>query len=214
MKKRRIIPFSLFPGSWGLSGNTRKIAKAEYEYSGEDLERELIKINHENDKTKQEIENISLDVKYNKISEYEGALKKAKLLYADEKQYNIEILEIEYMYKKISKLEYEKKLATEKHEPWVGTIKSEFNRKMGKDGFSFELDWNEFFIDMLIKHGYEGSTEGDIVEQWFEDINQSTFMSLLEDDYNDTDVDHTIPLTRTHEETFKDDSGSEKKRYS
>ena len=43
------IPFGLLPGSWGLTGKTRKIAEAEYYYSGYQLEVELALINNEND---------------------------------------------------------------------------------------------------------------------------------------------------------------------
>lgn len=32
MKKRRLLPFGFLPGHWGLSGETREIAKIEYEY--------------------------------------------------------------------------------------------------------------------------------------------------------------------------------------
>ena len=42
------LPFWIFPGSWGLSGKTRKIAEAEYYFTGYELDIELAKINHDN----------------------------------------------------------------------------------------------------------------------------------------------------------------------
>ena len=32
------------------------------------------------------------------------------------------------------------------------------------------LDWNEYFVLMLTKNGYRGTTEEEIVDQWFNEL--------------------------------------------
>lgn len=62
-----------------------------------------------------------------------------------------------------------KALATEKKEPWVGVLDTHINPENPRNGF-FELDWNEYFIVFLTKNGYRGTTEEEIVDQWFNDL--------------------------------------------
>ena len=35
---------------------------------------------------------------------------------------------------------------------------------------AFELDWNEYFVEMLRGHGLTGDTDEEIVDQWFQDL--------------------------------------------
>lgn len=62
-----------------------------------------------------------------------------------------------------------KELATEKKESWVSVLDTHVNKDNIRNGF-FELDWNEYFILELIKAGYTGSTEEEIVDKWFQDL--------------------------------------------
>lgn len=69
---KKLIPFRWLPASWGLTGVSRDIAKAEYELEGEELERVLNKLKHEG--TQQyPITELEIDKKYGKIegNEYE-----------------------------------------------------------------------------------------------------------------------------------------------
>lgn len=65
-----MIPFWIFPGSWGLKGKTREIAKAEYELRGYDLERRLAEINAADDKELAKCL-LVIDLKYNKLTQFE-----------------------------------------------------------------------------------------------------------------------------------------------
>jgi hypothetical protein len=62
-----------------------------------------------------------------------------------------------------------KATATAKKEPYVAVLNTEVNPENPRNGF-FELDWNEYFVLMLTKNGYRGTTEEEIVDQWFGDL--------------------------------------------
>lgn len=61
--------------------------------------------------------------------------------------------------------------ATARGEPWVGVVDFKTNESNIKHGF-FELDWNEYFIQVLKMEGYgvEGDPDEDIVSRWYRDI--------------------------------------------
>jgi hypothetical protein len=62
-----------------------------------------------------------------------------------------------------------KAAATAKKEPWVTVLQTHVNPENPRNGF-FELDWNEYFVLMLRENGYTGTTEEEIVDQWFSDL--------------------------------------------
>lgn len=62
-----------------------------------------------------------------------------------------------------------KELATEKKEPWVAVLETHVNKDNVRNGF-FELDWNEFFVLQLRSAGYAGTTDEEIVDQWFNEL--------------------------------------------
>jgi len=47
--KKRLFPFGLLPGHWGLSGLTRARAEKEYYYEGNELRKEIAKLEAHND---------------------------------------------------------------------------------------------------------------------------------------------------------------------
>ncbi len=62
-----------------------------------------------------------------------------------------------------------KELATEKKEPWVAVLETHVNKENVRNGF-FELDWNEYFVLQLRSAGYTGTSDEDIVDQWFNEL--------------------------------------------
>ena len=62
-----------------------------------------------------------------------------------------------------------KAAATARKEPWVGVLDMQVNVDNPRNGF-FELDWNEYHVMMLTQNGYRGTTEEEIVDQWFQDL--------------------------------------------
>jgi hypothetical protein len=59
--------------------------------------------------------------------------------------------------------------ATAKGEPWVEIINMEVDEKDPGQG-AFELDWNDIFVAKLVRAGYQGKTDQDIVDNWFKTV--------------------------------------------
>jgi hypothetical protein len=85
---------------------------------------------------------------------------------AEEERVRLEEAELE-MLKKRDPKEY----ATRKKEPWVSVLDVKVNKENVRNGF-FEMDWNKYFIEELIRAGYglEADPEEEIVDRWFRDI--------------------------------------------
>lgn len=62
-----------------------------------------------------------------------------------------------------------KELATEKKEPWVAVLETHVNKENVRNGF-FELDWNEYFVLQLRGAGYQGDTDEEVVDLWFQEL--------------------------------------------
>lgn len=72
-----------------------------------------------------------------------------------------------------------KQIATEKGEPWVNITSVELDPENIGNG-AFELDWNEFFVAKLIRAGYKGKDDQQIVDQWFQDVCRNVVMETFE----------------------------------
>jgi hypothetical protein len=73
----------------------------------------------------------------------------------------------------------EKELATEAGEPYVAILSMDVDPENIHAG-SFELDWNEKFVANLIRAGYVGKTDSDIVDQWFQNVCRHVVMETWE----------------------------------
>ena len=62
-----------------------------------------------------------------------------------------------------------KQIADAKGEPWVNIVSVELDPDNIGNG-AFELDWNEKFITNLVRAGYKGKTDSDMVDLWFSDV--------------------------------------------
>jgi hypothetical protein len=73
--------------------------------------------------------------------------------------------------------------ATAQGIPYVAVLDTHVNKDNIRNGF-FELDWNSFFIQELIKAGYgtESNPEEETVDRWFRDLARNI---LSEDGYGD-----------------------------
>jgi len=67
------------------------------------------------------------------------------------------------------KVKSAKELATKKGEPWVSVLQVELDADDIGNG-AFELDWNDVFVAKLVRAGYQGKTDADIVDNWFKTI--------------------------------------------
>ena len=62
-----------------------------------------------------------------------------------------------------------RQIADAKGEPWVSVLSVELDPENIGNG-AFELDWNEKFITNLVRSGYKGKDDADMVDQWFQDV--------------------------------------------
>lgn len=72
-----------------------------------------------------------------------------------------------------------KDLATEKGEPWVNILSIELDPENIGNG-AFELDWNDFFVAKLVRAGYKGKDDAQIVDQWFQTICRNVVLETYE----------------------------------
>ena len=73
----------------------------------------------------------------------------------------------------------EKEIATEAGEPWVSVLGMELDTDSLERG-AFELDWNDIFIAKLVRAGYQGKEDADLVDQWFQDVCRNVVLESFE----------------------------------
>lgn len=183
--KKNKIPFNLLPASWGLKGKSRQIAEAEYLYSGYELDIALIKINTD-DPVELDIKQIDVDLKYDKIDQYEADRKRARLSLpkeADEKFVEAALLDVDLKHGKISQTEHDRKHADIVGEPYMAMPKISWDPADPSKTY-FELDYNEHFVKFLEQNGYNG-TEEEIINKWLNDVCSSVLdeMAVAEPEF-------------------------------
>lgn len=78
----------------------------------------------------------------------------------------------------------EKAKATTKGEPWVKVLSMELDPNDPGMG-AFELDWNDKFVANLIRAGYQGKTDADIVDNWFQSVCRNVVMETYQQEMAD-----------------------------
>ena len=63
----------------------------------------------------------------------------------------------------------EKEIATANEEPYIKVLETKLNPDNPRNGF-FELDWNQYFVEHLRTNGFRGSTDEEVVDQWFQEL--------------------------------------------
>jgi hypothetical protein len=53
---------------------------------------------------------------------------------------------------------------------------------------AFELDWNDIFVARLIKAGYQGKTDQDIVDNWFKAVCRNVLQENFEQEQADPEL--------------------------
>jgi hypothetical protein len=77
-----------------------------------------------------------------------------------------------------------KELATIAGEPYVEVLGIDVDTTDPGQG-AFELDWNDIFVARLIKAGYQGKTDQDIVDNWFKAVCRNVVLETYEQDQAD-----------------------------
>lgn len=80
-----------------------------------------------------------------------------------------------------------KELATEKGEPYISIVSIEVDPDNLGNG-AFELDWNDKFVANLVRAGYTGKTDQQIVDQWFQSVCRNVLLENYEQEQADPDL--------------------------
>jgi len=84
-----------------------------------------------------------------------------------------------------------KELATERDEPWVEVIGMDIDPTDPGQG-AFELDWNDKFVANLVRAGYQGKTDQDIVDNWFKNVCRNVVLETFEQEQADPELRRNI----------------------
>lgn len=79
-----------------------------------------------------------------------------------------------------------KERAEELGEPYIAVISVDLDPDNIGNG-SFELDWNDKFIANLVRAGYQGKTDQQLIDQWFNGICRNIINETLEQEQADPD---------------------------
>jgi hypothetical protein len=97
----------------------------------------------------------------------------------------------DYIKKKFSKKKVitEKKLSAKEQadrdkEPYIEILSIEVDSDDLGQG-SFELDWNDIFVAKLVRAGYPGKTDQDIVDNWFKEVCRNVLLETYEQEQAD-----------------------------
>ena len=77
-----------------------------------------------------------------------------------------------------------KEIATAAGEPWVEVLGMDIDPTNPGDG-AFELDWNDKFVANLVRAGYQGKTDQDIVDNWFKAVCRNVIQENFEQEQAD-----------------------------
>jgi hypothetical protein len=106
-KKSPLIPFSMTPASWGLKGDSRRIAEAEYIYTGEELARKLAEIKFTGADLQRELARIDLEHNHIDAYGYDHKLLQIEGRDLDERA----LLELGLKHQRITEYEFDKSAA-------------------------------------------------------------------------------------------------------
>lgn len=163
------IPFGLTLAGLTLKGKDRKRAEAQYNLSGEELERELLSIDYDSEGLREtdeyKVKKLDIDKKYDKISQFDYDYELLNIKEKDELKRKLAQLLLLQQYKKIDELEYAKKYNDALGKPWVA-IKTNYDESGDPDNLEIEVAYNDTFIEKMRKKGLPGDTSDDVAEQW------------------------------------------------
>ncbi len=170
-----MIPFGWLPGHWGLKGQTREIAQAEYELQGVELEKKLLEIRLRDNPQLVKRGHLDLQLKHQEISKYDYDIACAELELQGS-DLTIKKLDIDLEHGKITSPVFERKKADALGQPWVSMPVISWVPENAARTY-FELDYNEHFIKYLQDHGYTGSDD-DILNRWLNDVCQAVSQEI------------------------------------
>jgi len=73
----------------------------------------------------------------------------------------------------------EKTRANKRGEPWVKILSMDLDPANPGNG-AFELDWNDKFVANLVRAGFQGRTDQDVVDNWFQTVCRNIALETYE----------------------------------
>lgn len=198
---KRLLPFWIWPGHWGLSGSTKERAKIEYENASDPYQSELALAQMDLKGLALQRQLLEVERKYSKINEKDYLYSKAALV-EDETEKKLNMLALDHEYGVLNETEYEKQSATIRKEPWVKVVHFGVTGSDVKQG-DFELDWNEYFIKQLEDQGYLGRSEDEVIQQWFHEVCKNVALDVYNGVGDFNERTETEPVTRTKKTKIK-----------
>lgn len=188
----------------------REVAKYLNRYgklSAEELEYKLFDLSYAaKDTEAYQKEKLKLDVRFGKKTEEEADHELLDFKFDDKTsiEYKIAQLGLEHKYGNISDNAHDKEVATLLREPWWTMLGSDHKIQGENVQLAIELDWNEYFIQHLEKQGWEGRTQDEIMDRWFE----HAMKQMLDiDQYGGIDDGSDDPMPLAGSRPFKRDDG-------
>jgi hypothetical protein len=150
-----------------------KLAKLKIDYrysaiSAREYREKVAHINLTGDALQKELLDTQRD--YGDLTALEYKTQVIKLMVAEGVDQELEMNEVNFEHGVITEAEFNKRQATIKGEPYIAVINSNFKPEDKLDGLYFEFDWNDLWIEELKAAGYQGFTDDQIVERWFQDL--------------------------------------------
>ena len=163
------IPFKYTLAGLTLKGKDRKRAEAQYNLTGEELDRELLAIDYDSEGLREteeyKVKKLDIDIKYNKIDPIHYEIELNKIKEKDEKKQKINELNIWKKWGKVDEIEYAKKYNDILGKPWVA-IKTSYDENVDPDNLEMEVAYNDTFIEKMRRKGLPGETPDEVAEQW------------------------------------------------
>jgi len=94
-----------------------------------------------------------------------------------------------------SKKKSDKDIATQKGEPYIAILSMDVDPANINAG-SFEFDWNDKFIANLSRAGYQGKTDADLVDQWFQSVCRNVVLETYE---QSEAIDNSMRFTQSRD---------------
>ena len=69
--------------------------------------------------------------------------------------------------------------ATDRREPYIEIVTMDVDYNDLNNG-SVEFEWNTLWIDQLIRAGYQGKTDADLVDQWYTNVCRNVVLETYE----------------------------------
>ena len=130
---------------------------------------------------------MELRYKYGEIEAKEYDVRKLDIMNPnqDSLDYKLALLDLRLIHKDVTELEYRKQKATLNNEPFVEILEANLSYKKEGSGIDIGLEWNDLFIEELIKNGYHADTQEEVAQLWFRAVCHDIFLEeMIDEDFN------------------------------